>query len=507
MELTTRGAGVKQTGLDAVLPLTPLQEGLLFHGLFDPKADDIYVSQHVLDVRGPLDAHALRAAADALLARHASLRVGFRHEGLSKPVQIVPSSVPTPWHEADLAGEPDPAARAARAEELLRADRARRFDLAAPPLVRFTLLRTGEQEYRFSLTFHHLLVDGWSLSVLLHELFTLYGNGADLRALPPVTPYRTFLGWLAKQDRKAAVAAWADALAGLRDPSLVAPDAEDARAAVPEHVFTTLTATQTERLTARSRELGVTVNTVVQGAWAILLSRLLGSDDVVFGATVSGRPPEIPGVENMVGLFINTVPVRVPVRAAEPVEVLLRRLQSSQLDLLPHQHLGLTDIQQAGGLPELFDTMVVFENYPHDVGASASRTPADAVRVTGQSTSDGSHYPLTLVAVPGPTMRFRLDHRPDVFDTEAAEVLLARFVRVLEAVVGEPSVRVGVVPVLSVAERAAVVSGWSADAGESVPAPGGGVLGSWFSRVAGVSPEAVAVVCGQVRWSFGEVEE
>ncbi|ANB09091.1 hypothetical protein SAM40697_5134 [Streptomyces ambofaciens] len=513
---------MKQAGLEDILPLTPLQEGLLFHGLYNPEAQDVYVSQHVLEIAGPVDTAALRSAVDALLARHTSLRVGFRHEGLTTPVQIVPRSVRAPWHEEDLTGLPDDAARHARAEALLRADREKRFDLSAPPLVRFALLRLADRRYRFSLTFHHLLLDGWSLSVALHELFALYADGGDARALPPVTPYRAFLGWLARQDRDTARTAWADALSDLDEPSLVAAGRTRSDDAVAERVTLALTQEQTERLTARARELGLTVSTLVQGAWSLLLSRILGSDDVVFGVTVSGRPPEIPGIESMVGLFINTVPLRVRVRPAEPVGQLLQRLHRTQLGLLAHQHLGLTEIQQAAGLPELFDTMVVFENYPHDVGRSASaaspsqdpsaeagsRTgaaPSEAVQVVGQSTSDRSHYPLTLVALPGTTMRFRLDHRPDVYDTSAAEELMQRFVRVLGAVVGEPSVPVGRVEVLSAEERAALLPA-PASGASVVPLDAGVTLVSWFARQVVLSPEAVAVSCDGVALSYGELD-
>ncbi|MGI5392237.1 amino acid adenylation domain-containing protein [Streptomyces sp. CA-251251] len=505
---------MKQAGLEDILPLTPLQEGLLFHGLYNPEAQDVYVSQHILDIAGPVDGTALRSAVGALLARHTSLRVGFRHEGLTTPVQIVPRSVETPWHEADLTGLPDDAARHARAEELLRADREKRFDLSAPPLVRFTLLRLADRRHRFSLTFHHLLLDGWSLSVVLHELFALYADGGDARALPPVTPYRAFLGWLARQDRDTARTAWTDALSDLDGPSLVAAGRTRSDDTVAERVTVELTRQQTEQLTARARELGLTVSTLVQGAWSLLLSRVLGSDDVVFGVTVSGRPPEIPGIESMVGLFINTVPLRVRTRPAEPVGQLLQRLHRTQLDLLPHQHLGLTEIQQAAELPELFDTMVVFENYPHDVGRSVSSTspsqapaaaPSDTVEVVGQSTSDRSHYPLTLVALPGTTMRFRLDHRPDVYGTAAAEELMRRFVRVLEAVVGEPSVPVGRVEVLLPEERAELLAAPAAS-GSALPVDAGVTLVSWFARQVALSPGAVAVSCDGVSLSYGELD-
>ncbi|MEV0750382.1 amino acid adenylation domain-containing protein [Streptomyces sp. NPDC050273] len=503
-----RGPGVKQTGLEAILPLTPLQEGLLFHCLYDLDAQDVYVSQHVLDIEGDLNTGALRSAAEALMARHATLRVGFRHQGLAKPVQIVPRSVPAPWQEADLTGDPDEATRTVRADELLREDRERRFDLAAPPLVRFTLIRLDEQRFRFSMTFHHLLVDGWSLSVVLHELFALYANEGDAGALPPVTPYRQFLGWLAAQDRDGARTAWAEALAGFDEPSLVAPrQTVEAPAAAPRRVTFGLSEESTKALTARARAHGLTLNTLVQGAWSVLLSKLTGRDDVAFGTTVSGRPPEIPGIESMVGLFINTVPVRMRLTPAESTARMLDRLQHTQAGLIPHQHLGLTDIQQAAGAAELFDTIVVFENYPYDAGrltASSSGEPVDttssAVRVVGQHTSDQAHYPLALIALPGDTLRFRLDYRPDLFDRSTAVVWGERFVRVLEGLLAEPGRGIGAVPVLSVGERDAVVETWTATS--ELPAGDGASLVDAFE--AQVVAGAVAVSC-EVSLSYGEL--
>ncbi|WP_327171143.1 amino acid adenylation domain-containing protein [Streptomyces sp. NBC_01336] len=504
-----RGPGVKQTGLEAILPLTPLQEGLLFHCLYDLDAQDVYVSQHVLDIEGDLNTGALRSAAEALMARHATLRVGFRHQGLARPVQIVPRSVPAPWQEADLTGDPDEATRTVRADELLREDRERRFDLAAPPLVRFTLIRLGEQRFRFSMTFHHLLVDGWSLSVVLHELFALYANEGDAGALPPVTPYRQFLGWLAAQDRDGARTAWAEALAGFDEPSLVAPrQTVEAPAAAPRRVTFGLSEESTKALTARARAHGLTLNTLVQGAWSVLLSKLTGRDDVAFGTTVSGRPPEIPGIESMVGLFINTVPVRMRLTPAESTARMLDRLQHAQAGLIPHQHLGLTDIQQAAGATELFDTIVVFENYPYDAGrltASSSGEPVDstssAVRIVGQHTSDQAHYPLALIALPGDTLRFRLDYRPDLFDRSTAVVWGERFVRVLEGLLAEPGRGIGAVPVLSGDERDAVVAGWTATS--ELPAGDGASLVDAFEVQ--VVAESVAVSCEGVSLSYGEL--
>lgn len=208
--------------LEDVLPLTPLQEGMLFHALYDQAAIDVYTAQFVLTLEGTVDPAALRAAVAALLRRHANLRVGFLHEDLDQPVQAVAAQVPVPLRTYDLTAGEGPGGVADRLREFLAADRVRRFDLADPPLMRFALLRTGADRHRLVMTSHHLLLDGWSLPLLLSELFELYARHGDDSALPRVTPYRNYLAWLAGQDRAAALDAWRTALAGLEGPTLLA---------------------------------------------------------------------------------------------------------------------------------------------------------------------------------------------------------------------------------------------------------------------------------------------
>ncbi|MEU7163020.1 condensation domain-containing protein, partial [Streptomyces chrestomyceticus] len=201
--------------IEDVWPLTPLQEGLLFHSLYDGQAEDTYVVQDVLDIEGDLDTAALRASWQALVARHATLRACFRQPpGLEHPVQVIPARVQVPWRSVDLTGRP-PEDALAEAERIADEERARRFDLAVPPLLRLVLLRLGPAAHRLVLTNHHILMDGWSLPTLQHELWTLYEAGGDPSGLPPVTPYRDYLGWLNAQDKDSARAAWRADLAGL----------------------------------------------------------------------------------------------------------------------------------------------------------------------------------------------------------------------------------------------------------------------------------------------------
>ncbi|MFC6882172.1 amino acid adenylation domain-containing protein [Actinomadura yumaensis] len=484
--------------LEDILPLSPLQQGFFFHALFDADDTDVYTAQFVLDLDGPLDAAALRTAAGTLLRRHSNLRAAFWHEDLSRPVQVVPRTVETPWEDVDLTGAADPAAEA---DAVVARERARGFDLTAPPLLRFVLVRTAEDRHRLVFTNHHILLDGWSTPILATELFMLYVQGGHDTGFPRVTPYKNYLAWLAKQDRAAAEDAWRAALAGVDGPSLVAPEAASRPPAPPERTATTLDERLTRRLGRAARRHGVTLSTVLQGAWGLTLGRLLGTGDVVFGATVSGRPPELPGVEQMIGLFINTLPVRVRHRQGESLAALMERLQDEQTDLLPHHHLGLTDIQRAAGHGgALFDTMTVLENYPFDPASMDGSL--NGVRIAAADSYDATHFPLSFVAAPGPELSLRLHYRPDVFERDVVEALLARVRRFLEAFADDPERPVGAVELAGEAERAALAA-WN-DTAAPLRA---GTLNGLFEAQAARTPDDVALVCGDASLTYAELNE
>jgi non-ribosomal peptide synthetase component F len=315
--------------------------------------------------------------------------------------------------------------------------------------------------HRVILTGHHILWDGWSVPVLLDELFTVYGRGGDVSGLPEPTPLRDYLAWVAGQDHAAARAAWAESLSGGVRPTLVAPEAAHREPVRQESVGVELAAEFTAELRAAVRTHGITLNTVVQGAWALVLARLTGERDVVFGATVSGRPAEIPGVERMIGMFLNTLPVRVRLDDDEQLAALLVRLQDEQAALLAHHQLGLSEIQQLAGGKVLFDTTTIHQNAPLDVAALAARL--EGLRLGAADSVDATHYPLRMQAVPalhGPGLELRIGYRPDVYEQAEVRRLVDQVHRVLTTLVSAPGTPVGRVELISAQEQAELLAGW-----------------------------------------------
>ncbi|WP_189226194.1 non-ribosomal peptide synthase/polyketide synthase [Saccharothrix coeruleofusca] len=468
-----------------VLPLSPLQEGLLFHHRLTGEGTDLYAGQVVIDLSAPVDVPVVRRAAQALVERHDSLRACFRPRKSGELAQLVVRSVPLAWQEVS--------ASAAESEALIEAERRRRFDLATPPLLRFLLIRV-EDGYRLVLTFHHVVVDGWSLPVLVREFLALCGQTA---ALPRARPFGDYLRWLGGQDREAALRAWRDALGDVDEPTLVAPGVST-QAVLPEQVHRELSEEDTGALTRWARVNGLTLNTVVQGIWGLVLGGFTGRDDVVTGITVSGRPPELDGVESMVGMFINTVPLRVSLNPREELLGLLKRLQAEQSALLPHQHLGLNDSQ---GGRELFDTLCAFQNYP-----SSGSVVEGGLAVTGivARGGDATHYPLTFIVGPGRTLRFHLDYRPDALDLATVESLADQVLRLFALVPESADVPVGAVRLLGDAELASLQrrgegTGDVADLGATIP--------ELFQAQASRTPDATAVVCGGEELSYAALNE
>lgn len=383
--------------IEDVMALSPLQHGLYSLAvLSDGEADageDPYVIAMTADITGALDVSLLRGCAAAMLRRHPNLRASFFHGNLSRPVQVVPTTSALPW-------------RHVRAEKnevaaLEAAERARPFHLEHGPLIRFLLIEAPGPQWRMVVVAHHILIDGWSLPLFIGELITLYRCGGDISALPPAPrPYRDYIGWLAGRDMAASRALWREHLKGVDGPTLLTPalTATEPPAGRPRRTEVRLGHEATAALATTARQRGVTVNTIVQMAWATILSGITDRNDVTFGVTVSGRPGELTGVEAMVGLFINTVPLRVCLDPKATVGAQASVLQRDAAALRDHSYLGHSELRALAGVGELFDTLLVYENFPPGGIVGTAEFTANGATFRPAALESLSHFPVTVAA-------------------------------------------------------------------------------------------------------------
>ena len=428
-----------------VLPLTPLQQGLLFHASAGRgSGDDVYAVQLVVGLAGRVDQHRLRDALYAVVNRHPQLVARFSGQ-FEEPVQIVPADPWVPWRYVDINDDGVDAGAEELVERVCAGERAAVCELGDQPVFRAALIRLGQDRYRFVLTNHHIVMDGWSLPIVVRELFASYGG----QRLAAAGPYRRFVTWLAGRDRDSARAAWGAVLAGVDTATLVGtagPVAVGRRATASARLPAALTAAVGEL----ARACHTTVNIVLQGAYAQLLCGLTGQRDVTFGTTVSGRPAEVPGAEAMVGLLINTVPVRAAVSAATSTADLLAQLHRAHNQTLDHQHLALSEIHRLTGHEQLFDTLFVYENYPLDTTAPLG---VDGLAITEVTTREYNHYPLAIQALPGTELGLRAEYDTDVFTAADIEALFARLTALLAAMTADPATALCRIDVLDDAER------------------------------------------------------
>ncbi|MDB1086991.1 amino acid adenylation domain-containing protein [Streptomyces sp. ACA25] len=483
--------------LTEVWPQAPGQSGIQFQAALADGSFDVYHMQFVLHLSGEVDPERMRSAGQALLDRYPNLRSAFLTGAGGEPVQVVAEHVTVPWRHIDLTGR-DEAEQDAALDKALAEDRADQLDPTRPPLLRLALLTCGTQRAKLIFTAHHTLFDGWSSPLVITDLVRLYSGTCELS---PARSYGDYLAWLATQDREVSAARWKAELAGFDQPTLVAPDApvQEAASALGR-VEVPLSIDKGRELARRAAELGVTLNTLLQGAWAILLSKLTGRQDVVFGAVVNGRPADVAGSDEMVGLFINTLPTRALCRPEHSMADVITTLQERQTALLDHHYYGLADIQRGVGLPALFDTIVVFENYPIDREGMVDANTSAGFTIDAIRPYAGSHYPLTLNAS-DPYLRLSLDYQNNLYDRETAEAIAARLVRVLEQLLADPLVAVGGVEVLAEDEWEWLVRGVN----ETACPVGGGTLPGVFEAQVERTPECVAVVGERESLSYGEL--
>jgi len=434
--------------IEAIYPLSPMQEGILFHTLASVEPG-MYFVQKSWPALGQLDPLALREAWRWAIDRHPILRTSFAWKNRERPLQIVHGRVALPWTEKDWRGISE-TRRREQMEELLREDRESPFDFARPPLMRFILVRTADDAYEFVWSHHHILLDGWSAFLALNDVFAAYEGFSQGRE-PESTgtrPFRDYIAWLGRQDPLRAEAFWKNHLRGFAGPMGLpigksikekSDGREKPEGSADGLKEVRLSSGRTKALKAFASRNRVTLSVLLQGAWALLLSHLCKRQDVVFGVVVSGRPADLEGVESMVGLFINTLPLRVMAPPAAPIVEWLKEVQARQLDIRQFEYTPLYDVQRYCNLPgdsPLFETIVVFENYP---GVGRSRHNSDKRGSLAGRAYVRNNYPITIRSLPGAELPAQILYDARRFDEGAIETLLGHLESVWQCFIDSPA--------------------------------------------------------------------
>jgi Condensation domain len=444
----------KSKNVEDTYPLSPMQEGMLFHSLYAPESG-VYITQ-VTCTLGNLNVFALEHAWQEVIDRHPILRTAFVWQNLKKPLQVVGRRVGAPWERQDWRGLSE-TEQEERFRAYLKADRGRGFKLSSAPLMRLALFQLDKDAYKFVWSHHHILLDGWSVHLLINEVASFYAcfcQGRNIR-LNPSRPYRDYIAWLQRQDQAAADRFWRESFKGFTAPTPLSVDREigaDLEERYGDERIG-LSAPTTAALQNLARNQKLTLNTVAQGVWAILLSRYSGEEDVVFGNVVSGRPADLTGVESMIGLFINTLPVRVDVSPEASLLPWLKKLQEQQVEVRRYEYSPLVQVQEATDVPRglpMFESLFTFENYPvdHTVTEREVNLEARDYRVIERNS-----YPLAFVVGQGSELMLRIIYDRRRFDAATITRMLGHLQTLVEGVIGRQGQRISDLPMVTAVEQ------------------------------------------------------
>ena len=484
-----------------------MQQGMLFHTLYAPQSG-MYFEQLSCRITGSLDASAFRQAWECVLNRHTILRTSFVWKRLDRTLQVVHRRVPLPFVVEDWRDRPS-STRHTLLEDRLREERALGFDLAKAPLMRLALFQLGEEEWEFVWSHHHILLDGWSIPIIMKEVLATYEavRGGQEPGLPSPRPFKEYIDWCQKQDTSKAESFWRDTLRGFSSPTPLVVNR--LHVGDPEHSgeyrrdAIALSQELTSDLVTFARRQQVTINTLVQGAWALLLSRYSDSQDVVFGTTVSGRPPSLPDVESMVGLFINTIPFRVTIDPRQPIIDWVRSLQAQQAELRQYEYSPLVQVQGWSDVPRgtpLFHSILVFENFPFDQSLFAGTS---SLRIDNISHFERTNYPLTLVAAQRSPIPIEIAYDSDAFEGDTIHRILEQLHTVLTGFVRNANNTVGSIDVLTDREEQKLLVEWNTT-GQHFPEETLCVH-EWFDLEASRDPSGCAITYNSEVLSKGEL--
>jgi len=455
--------------LEDLYPLTGMQQGLVFHNLLDNDRE-AYTTQLYFDLERSFQPSLFQRAWEQVLPRHAIFRTAFVDIDRDKPLQAVLKSVNLNWDHQDLrhlaADQQD-----IHFESYRRADKAKGFDFDNAPMMRMSLFRLSDERYRWMWTHHHSVLDGWSLPIVFKELFTYYSfllKGAT-PSLPSVTPFREYVAWLDKQDRSTATEFWKQALSGFESPTQIGIDQSYANGDTAEcrEQVLRISESRSNSLVAVSQQYGVTLNILTQAVWSYLLYRYSGDETIVFGQTIAGRPADIAGIENMVGMFLNTLPVRVDIKPGQSIKSWLQAMHHAQVERESHGYIPLTDIQRLSQITadqSLFDTLLIFENYPVIDTLQEEQSEAEdelGFKVSGMDSDEVTGYGLTLTVIPGRELVIKFGFNAMRFTDIAVNRLIKHMDTIFDGLINPDIECVGALPYLSEAELQQQLVGWN----------------------------------------------
>jgi amino acid adenylation domain-containing protein len=497
---------MKLKNVEDIYPLAPTQQGILFHNFYNP-GSAMYFEIITWTIHGEVNIEALEKAWQRVVNRHPVLRTFFVWEGLDEPLQVVRKQVKLPLTYEDWRGL-TPEVQQEKVEEFFARERARGFDLSVAPLMRVALIRLADNVYQFVWSYHHVLIDGWSSSVIFNDMFNFYEALAEGRELKigPGRPFRDYIVWLRQQDLSEAEAFWRRSLKDFWEPTSfgVGNGKSSATHSYAEEQLR-LSAATSEALLALARRYQLTLNTIFQGAWAILLSRYSGTRDVIFGVAVSGRPPQLPEIESMVGMLVNTLPARVEVTQGAKLLPWLKRIQEQQVTIRKYEYTPLLQIQKwsevASGT-QLFESIVAFENHPIDSSLATRSDKAELRDIIHYHTATG--YPLNVMIEPDKELLVKIMYDVGRFEAPTVRRILSHFQQLLESTVTNCEATLDELEMLTAVERNELLTEWR---GHSTAYPRESCIHELFEAQAQRAPEEVAVVFGERELTYRELNE
>ncbi|MBO1049494.1 MAG: amino acid adenylation domain-containing protein [Dolichospermum sp. DEX182a] len=499
---------VKTQKIEAIYPLSPMQQGMLFHSLYAPESG-VYFEQMTLSLQGNIDITAFASAWQKVVDRYSILRTFFVWENRQTPLQVVIKQVDLPWQNLDWR-QLSLTDQQQQLSKLLFTQRETGFEFNQAPLMRCTLIQLNENSYKFIWNHHHILMDGWCLPIIFKEVLSFYeteitGKTCDL---PTPPPYRDYIAWLNSQDKEAATEFWRQTLDGFIAPTSLRVNKTQYQNQQTESNYSEvelhLSAEVSGELQSIAKQHHVTLSTIVQAVWALLLSRYSGETDVVFGVTVSGRSGSLSGMENIVGLLINTLPLRLQISPQAQLIPWLQQIQQLMLELLDYSYTPLVEIQALsqvpGGTP-LFDTIVVVENYPIN---NSLLNEDSSLQISDIDGSEQTNYPVTVIVIPGDELLVKISYDTALFEETTMGRMLGHLQTIFSAIVENPAATVGELPLLSAAERHQLLVEWNDTASEY---PIDKCIHQLFASQVEKTPDAVAVVFENQQLTYRQLNQ